>query len=277
MNSLNKALSDISSIRRQVAHSTEFRGYGPATLASTGILAFAAAGAQALWLPDPANHMPTYLSIWIVAAALSATMIGIEMYARTRRIHSGMADEMIRMAVEQFLPSVGAGALITLVLVRYVPAVLWMLPGLWQIVFSLGVFSSCRFLPRPVAAVGAWYLLTGLTCIALGGRPGTLSVGHGYPVWSRAVAGRGDTAFYREGGKAMKAKAPRSEGRFAYEGLDRVIHERARLSVLTSLITHPKGLTFGELKQLCALTDGNLNRHLRVLERSKDGRDREET
>jgi DNA-binding transcriptional ArsR family regulator len=67
----------------------------------------------------------------------------------------------------------------------------------------------------------------------------------------------------------MKVKAPRSEGRFAYEGLDRVIHERARLSVLTSLITHPKGLTFGELKELCALTDGNLSRHLRVLEKGK--------
>jgi DNA-binding transcriptional ArsR family regulator len=75
---------------------------------------------------------------------------------------------------------------------------------------------------------------------------------------------------------AMKHKAKRveqqgsamaaSEGRFAYEGLDRVIHERARLSVLTSLITNPKGLAFGDLKQLCALTDGNLNRHLRVLE-----------
>jgi predicted ArsR family transcriptional regulator len=67
----------------------------------------------------------------------------------------------------------------------------------------------------------------------------------------------------------MKVKPPRSEARFAYEGLDRVIHERARLSALTSLITHPKGLTFGELKQLCALTDGNLNRHLRVLEKAK--------
>ena len=64
----------------------------------------------------------------------------------------------------------------------------------------------------------------------------------------------------------MTAKAASSEGRFAYEGLDRVIHERARLSVLTSLITNPKGLAFGDLKQLCDLTDGNLNRHLRVLE-----------
>lgn len=66
-----------------------------------------------------------------------------------------------------------------------------------------------------------------------------------------------------------KRKAQSGEGRFAYEGLDRVIHERARLSVLTSLITNPKGLTFGDLKQLCALTDGNLSRHLRVLEEAE--------
>jgi DNA-binding MarR family transcriptional regulator len=54
--------------------------------------------------------------------------------------------------------------------------------------------------------------------------------------------------------------------RFAYIGLDRVIHEKARLSLLTSLVTHPRGLRFGDLKQLCALTDGNLNRHMQVLE-----------
>ena len=55
-------------------------------------------------------------------------------------------------------------------------------------------------------------------------------------------------------------------GRFAYEGLDRVIHEKARLSVLTSLVAHPKGLLFGDLKHLCGLTDGNLSRHLHVLQ-----------
>ncbi len=65
----------------------------------------------------------------------------------------------------------------------------------------------------------------------------------------------------------MKPKS--GEGRFAYEGLDRVIHERARLSILTSLITHPKPLTFLELKELCSLTDGNLSRHLRVLEQDE--------
>lgn len=66
-----------------------------------------------------------------------------------------------------------------------------------------------------------------------------------------------------------KAKPSLHLARFAYEGLDRVIHERARLSLLTSLAANPKGLTFGGLKQLCALTDGNLNRHLRVLEKAK--------
>jgi DNA-binding MarR family transcriptional regulator len=67
----------------------------------------------------------------------------------------------------------------------------------------------------------------------------------------------------------MKSKPSGNEGRFAYEGLDRVIHERARLSILTSLVTNPKGLTFNVLKQLCALTDGNLSRHLSVLEKGK--------
>jgi DNA-binding MarR family transcriptional regulator len=67
----------------------------------------------------------------------------------------------------------------------------------------------------------------------------------------------------------MTTKRQTSEAPYAYEGLDRVIHERARLSVLTSLLTHPKGLTFNDLKQLCALTDGNLSRHLKVLEHAK--------
>src|SRR5277367_2091953 len=67
----------------------------------------------------------------------------------------------------------------------------------------------------------------------------------------------------------MKPKPASNEGRFAYEGLDRVIHERARLSILTSLVTNSKGLTFNDLKQLCALTDGNLSRHLTVLEKGK--------
>src|SRR6516225_10954347 len=65
----------------------------------------------------------------------------------------------------------------------------------------------------------------------------------------------------------MSKKQPISDapGRFAYEGLDRVIHEKARLGIVTSLATHPRGLIFSDLKELCHLTDGNLSRHLQVL------------
>jgi DNA-binding HxlR family transcriptional regulator len=67
-----------------------------------------------------------------------------------------------------------------------------------------------------------------------------------------------------------KTSQPKAErGRFAYEGLDRVIHEKARLGVLTSLVAHPKGLVFADLKRLCGLTDGNLSRHLQVLQEAR--------
>lgn len=168
MNDLHKALGDISSIRRQMARTTEFRGYGPATLAATAGFAVAAAGVQAWRVPDPVHHVSTYLAIWIATAILSASLTGVQMYTRSRRMHSGMSDEMIHMAVEQFLPAVGAGLLLTVVVVRAVPGSVWMLPGLWQMIFGLGVFSSCRFLPRPTVAAGAWYLLTGLVSVGLG-------------------------------------------------------------------------------------------------------------
>jgi DNA-binding MarR family transcriptional regulator len=65
---------------------------------------------------------------------------------------------------------------------------------------------------------------------------------------------------------AKNNPAKDASGRFAYEGLDRVMHEKARLGVLTSLVAHPKGLAFADLKRLCGLTDGNLSRHLQVLQ-----------
>ena len=58
-------------------------------------------------------------------------------------------------------------------------------------------------------------------------------------------------------------------GRYAYEGLERVIHERARLGIMSSLASHPQGLLFNDLKDLCSLTDGNLSRHLALLQESK--------
>jgi DNA-binding MarR family transcriptional regulator len=61
-------------------------------------------------------------------------------------------------------------------------------------------------------------------------------------------------------------KSSAGEGRYSYDGLDRVIHEKARLGILTSLLSRPEGIVFNDLKSLCSLTDGNLSRHLSMLE-----------
>jgi DNA-binding transcriptional ArsR family regulator len=60
--------------------------------------------------------------------------------------------------------------------------------------------------------------------------------------------------------------AKRTSGRFAYEGLERLVHEKSRLSILSSLAAHPDGLLFTELKTLCSLTDGNLSRQIQLLQ-----------
>jgi DNA-binding MarR family transcriptional regulator len=69
--------------------------------------------------------------------------------------------------------------------------------------------------------------------------------------------------------QSNEAQAAAASGRFAYEGLERVIHEKARLSIMSSLAAHPEGLLFNDLKDLCSLTDGNLSRHLQLLSESK--------
>lgn len=204
MQDLEKALGDIQSIRRHVARSTEFRGYGPATLTVTAVIAIAASTAQIKFVPDPANHIGGYLSVWISAALLASGLAGTQMYLRSRRIHSEMSDDMILMAVEQFLPSVGAGLLITVALLRYVPAALWMLPGIWQLIFSLGVFASCRFLPRAMLAAGAWYLLTSLFCISFGESRALSPWAMGVPFGTGQLLVAGILLFATEGGGGEK-------------------------------------------------------------------------
>ena len=179
MTDLNQALVDIRSIRRQVAQTTEFRGYGPLTLSATAVFALLAGAAQSYWVPEPSTHPGQYVALWLATGVLSAALIATQMLTRADRLHSGMADEMIRMAVAQFLPAAIAGAILPFVLLHVTQAVFWLLPGLWQIIFSLGVFASCRCLPRPMLLVGMWFLFTGFACIALGDKralaPATMS------------------------------------------------------------------------------------------------------
>jgi hypothetical protein len=166
MKDLERALADITAIRSQLARGTQFRGYGPVTVAATGLLALTAAALQALYLPAPAAAPLAYLLLWSGMAVLAVMVTAAEMIARSRREHGGLADEMLYAAVEQYIPAGVAGTLLTVVLYRFASNALPLLPGLWQIVFSLGVFASSRALPRGMFAVGVWYLAVGLASLA---------------------------------------------------------------------------------------------------------------
>jgi len=175
MRDLDKALADILAIRSQIAAGTAFRGYGPATMVATGGLALVTAIIQYLWLDDPTDHPLAFFSGWAAAALLSGAIIGIEMKARSHRHHSGLADAMIHQALEQFLPAGVTGALLAVMLLKFAPETLWMLPGLWQVFVSLGVFASVRSLPRTVAFGGAWYFVAGFTVLLLASESHALS------------------------------------------------------------------------------------------------------
>lgn len=175
MTDLDKALADIFAIRSQIAAGTAFRGYGPAAVAVTGGLALLTALIQSLWLDEPTAHPVEFLGIWAATASVSAGLIWIEMRARSRRHHSGLADAMLLQAVEQFLPAGAAGAAFTVLFWMFAPDALWMLPGLWQVLVALGIFASVRTLPRTVALAGGWYFIAGFAVLLLASQSHALS------------------------------------------------------------------------------------------------------
>jgi hypothetical protein len=164
---LREALTQITEIRLQMARTEVFRGYRAVPAAFSGGVALAAAAFQPLVVQDPDQQINAYLALWIGAAVASGMSAVLEMAYRARNATSPLTRELTLLAMEQFFPCLLAGALLTLVLVRSAPECVWMLPGLWQVIYSLGIFASCRLLPRSVFGVAVFYLLAGLTTLAL--------------------------------------------------------------------------------------------------------------
>jgi hypothetical protein len=172
---LREALTQITEIRLQLARTEVFRGYRAMPVAFSGGVALLAAVIQAVTIADPMLQIGPYLALWIGAAVVSGLAAGLEMIVRARNATSPLTRELTWLALEQFCPCLLAGALLTVVLVRAAPASLWMLPGLWQIVYSLGIFASCRLLPRATFWVAVFYLGTGLAILAVGPGDAALS------------------------------------------------------------------------------------------------------
>ncbi len=189
---VHDAMSQIADIRQQVARAQSFRGYRSATTAFTGLVAFGAAAIQAVLLAEP--HQRTlqagmdayeaggsrwgtvdpgvfridhYLYLWFAAAVVSMAVVGLEMWVRVRRSESDLQRDLTASAVDQFVPALVAGLLLTIVIVQFAAESVWMLPGLWMVLFAMGVFASRRVLPKFAGAVAGFYLLAGLCVLAI--------------------------------------------------------------------------------------------------------------
>jgi DNA-binding transcriptional ArsR family regulator len=264
MTNLDKALADITAIRTQMARGAEFRGYGPATVAATGFVALFAAAVQAFYLPDPASNVFGYLALWIATAAISVGLIGVEMVGRSRQFTPGSPGDDLGGDRHSFRPA-------------------------WRVRFNIRSLPFCATERLMVPGLGRSYSASGSLPPAVACRARCMRA---CGIWgpaqsvSRSRAGRDAFSpwprtfglgqlFMRPSLSECRRERCRSlirkaiSGRFSYDGRDRVIHEKARLGVLTSLVAHPKGLAFGDLKQMCGLTDGNLSRHLQVLEEAR--------
>ena len=164
---IRDALDQISDIRAQLAQTLTFRGYRSLTTSFTGVVAIVASTTQSMWIGNGANRLHAYLYIWLAAAIVSLAVVGIEIIWRCVRLGHPLQRELSLAAVEQFTPTIISGALLTYVLIRAGGENAWLLPGLWMILFALGVFASRRLLPRSVFAVGAYYLLAGLSVLLM--------------------------------------------------------------------------------------------------------------
>lgn len=165
---LQEALVQISAIRHQMARSEQFRGYRAAPVATSGMLAFAAGTVQAMWITNPSHRLDHYLSLWIAVAAISQVICIGDVWRRHQRSTGRLHLETTHLALEQFYPCVIAGGLLTVVVARFQAEAAWMLPGLWAVFLSLGLFASWRLLPRAIFGVACYYLAGGLYFISLG-------------------------------------------------------------------------------------------------------------
>lgn len=164
---LREALGQIDAIRSQMERTATFRGYRSFTVGSTGLIAIAAAAWQGWAIARPVDQLALYLELWLSVAALSIFIVGSELALRWRQSDSPLARQLTARAVEQFLPCVVAGGAMTWAIAAFAPEHAALLPGLWGIVFSLGVFASCRQLPKAAVLVGVYYLLAGVVCLAV--------------------------------------------------------------------------------------------------------------
>jgi hypothetical protein len=165
---LRDAIDQITTIRSQLAATEHLKSLRAIPVALSGVLAIAAAIAQTLWLENPIDDPRHYLMLWCGAAVISGVLAAVVVTRRTFRCPGELSAANAWLAVRQFAPSLVVGAIVTWFVVDRIPHLLWILPGLWQLLFGLGNLAAHRLLPAPALFVGVMFVATGTCCLWFG-------------------------------------------------------------------------------------------------------------
>lgn len=163
---LDEALGQIGEIHRQLVRTQLFRGFRAVPVAGSGALAVAAAGLQPVVVREPAHQLGDYLLFWTGVALVAGAICSIEL-VRSLLGESSLRREEAREACARFLPCIGAGALLTAVVGLFAPERAELLPALWALLYSQGIFASLSRLPSGTLWVGVFYLIGGLVAFVL--------------------------------------------------------------------------------------------------------------
>src|SRR5512132_2211739 len=166
---LSRALGQLADIHQQIAKAEVYRGYRSLPIAASGLLGLVAAWAQAPVLAtDPAG----FVFYWAAVAAC-AGLVGASEIIYNYVVHDDrIARRRTRQVLGQFLPSLLAGAAITVSFVHLSAALVPLLPGLWAICFGIGTFASRPYLPRASGWVALFYYAAGMALLWLAGGSG---------------------------------------------------------------------------------------------------------
>jgi len=179
--SIDQALEDLAEIRSSLNKAETFRGYRSASILATALVAWIGCLLQSRWVNPESPALGDFLGVWIRIGLFCAVLSFGEVVFRYWR--SGpMFRHMTRSAVGPMIPALMTGFALTVVMAGYAPDVGWILPGLWSIVFGLGVAASSRFLPKMVMVVACYFVVCGLLSIVLSTR------GWAYSPWLMGVS-----------------------------------------------------------------------------------------
>jgi hypothetical protein len=159
MNEFDRAYSRISEIHDHLARSEVYRGFRSLPIALSGVMALVAAALQDSILgPDP---VLSFIWYWTAVAALNMLFTGGGILYNYINNESIADRKRTQRVIGQFLPCMAVGVIITAAAIGIKQFPLDFLPGVWAVIFSLGVFASRPYLPRIIGWVGMFYLVAG--------------------------------------------------------------------------------------------------------------------